>query len=153
MGYSFYVKKGKARLRIHAKSVARMKERIRKLTSRSNGWGGKRRKLALKQFIVGWVNYYKLADMKSLLLRVDEWYRRRLRAVIWKQWKRVRTRLRNLIKLGLSNSKAWEYANTRKSYWHTANSPILTRSITNERLNLSGYVFFSNRYSLVNGVN
>lgn len=153
LGYSFYIVNGKARLRIHAKSVAKMKERIRKLTSRSNGWGDERRKLALKQFIIGWVNYYKLADMKTLLLRVDEWYRRRLRMVIWKQWKRVRTRLRNLIKLGLPKSKAWEYANTRKSYWRTANSPILKRSITSDRLCLSGYVFFSNRYSLVYGVN
>jgi group II intron reverse transcriptase/maturase len=153
LGYSFYIVKGKARLRIHAKSVAKMKERIRELTSRSNGWGDERRKLALKQFIIGWVNYYKLADMKTLLLHIDEWYRRRLRMVIWKQWKRVRTRLRNLIKLGLPKSKAWEYANTRKSYWRTAHSPILTRSITNDRLNLSGYVFFSYRYSLVYGVN
>ena len=145
--------KGKARLRIHAKSVAKMKERIRKLTSRSNSWGDERRKLALKQFIIGWVNYFKLADMKTLLLEIDEWYRRRLRMVIWKQWKRVRTRLRNLMKLGLSKSKAWEYANTRKSYWRTAHSPILTRTITNDRLNLSGYVFFSYRYRLVYGVN
>ena len=153
LGYSFYVKKGIARLRIHAKSVARMKGRIRKLTSRSNGWGDGRRKLELKQFIIGWMNYYKLADMKSLLQQIDEWYRRRLRAVIWKRWKLVRTRLRNLMKLGLPKSKAWEYANTRKSYWHTARSPILSRTITNNRLSLSGYVFFSERYCLVNGIN
>jgi len=153
LGYSFYIMKGEARLRIHAKSVTKMKERIRTLTSRSNGWGDERRKLALKQFIIGWVNYYKLADMKSLLLRIDEWYRRRLRAVIWKQWKRVRTRLRNLVKLGIPKSKAWEFANTRKSYWRTAYSPILTRSITNDRLSTSGYVFFSGHYSLVYGVN
>jgi len=58
LGYSFYIRKGEARLRIHPKSVARMKERIKMLTSRSNGWGNERRKLALKQFIIGWVNYY-----------------------------------------------------------------------------------------------
>jgi len=153
LGYSFYIRKGKARLRIHPKSVARMKERVRSLTSRSNGWGNERRKLALRQFIYGWVNYYKLADMKILLCQIDQWYRRRLRAVIWKQWKQVRTRLRNLTKLGLSKSKAWMYANTRKSYWHTANSPILNTTITSKRLRLSGYVFFSDRYGKVNGVN
>lgn len=153
LGYSFYVKKGEGRLRIHAKSLAKMKERIRTLTSRSNGWGNARRKLALKQYIIGWVNYFRLADIKSLLPRVDEWYRRRLRAIIWKQWKLIRTRFGNLIKLGITKYKAWEYANTRKSYWHTANSPILTRAVTNERLKLAGYILFSDSYRKVNGIN
>ena len=72
LGYSFYVNKGVGRLRVHAKSLAKMKERIRTLTSRSNGWGNARRKLALKLYITGWVNYFKLADIKSLLPRVDE---------------------------------------------------------------------------------
>jgi group II intron reverse transcriptase/maturase len=146
LGYSFYVKKGEGRLRIHAKSLAKMKERIRTLTSRSNGWGNARRKLALKQYIIGWVNYFRLADMKSLLPRVDEWYRRRLRAIIWKQWKRIRTRFRNLIKLGILKYKAWEYANTRKSYWRTANSPILKRAIANSRLKQAGYTLFVDVY-------
>jgi hypothetical protein len=123
-----------------------MKERIRTLTSRSNGWGNARRKLALKQYIIGWVNYFRLADMKSLLPRVDEWYRRRLRAIIWKQWKRIRTRFRNLIKLGILKYKAWEYANTRKSYWRTANSPILKRAIANSRLKQAGYTLFVDVY-------
>lgn len=122
LGYSFYKTKGEGRLRIHPKSVAKMKARLKELTSRSNGWGNSRRKEALRQYITGWVNYFKLEDMKSLLLRIDEWYRRRIRMVIWKQWKRIRTKLANLIKLGVKKSKAWEWANTRKSYWHTANS-------------------------------
>src|SRR5690606_36477588 len=77
LGYSFYKRKGKGRLRIHPKSVAKIKE----LTSRSNGWGNARRKEALHQYITGWVNYFKLADMMKLLLRIDEWYRRRIRMV------------------------------------------------------------------------
>jgi len=149
LGYSFYVYKGVGRLRVHPKSIAKMKERIRTLTSRSNGWGYARRKEALSQFITGWVNYFKLADMTKLLSNVDEWYRRRLRMVIWKLWKRVRTRWRNLIKLGINKYKAWEWANTRKSYWHTANSFILSRTVTNERLRLAGYVFFSDYYRFV----
>jgi group II intron reverse transcriptase/maturase len=149
LGYSFYVYKGVGRLRVHPKSIAKMKERIRTLTSRSNGWGYARRKEALSQFITGWVNYFKLADMHKLLLRVDEWYRRRLRMVIWKQWKRVRTRWRNLIKLGINKYKAWEWANTRKGYWHIANSFILSRSVTNDRLKQAGFVFFSDYYRSV----
>ncbi len=153
LGYSFYVYKGEGRLRVHPKSIAKMKERIKTLTSRSNGWGYARRKVALRQYITGWVNYFKLADMKTLLRGVDMWYRRRLRMIIWKHWKRVRTRGRNLTKLGINKYKAWEYANTRKGYWRTARSPILTRSITSYRLNQAGYTFFSDYYRLVNGIN
>jgi group II intron reverse transcriptase/maturase len=153
LGYSFYENGKGGRLRIHPKSVSKMKDRIKELTSRSNGWGDARRKETLKQYITGWVNYFHLADMKKLLLQVDEWYRRRLRMVIWKQWKWIRTRLRNLIKLGVAKYKAWEYANTRKGYWHIANSPILNTSITNERLKQAGYIFFTDYYRIVNGVN
>jgi len=149
LGYSFYVYKGEGRLRVHPRSIAKMKDRIKVLTSRSNGWGYERRKEALRQYITGWVNYFKLADMMALLEKVDEWYRRRLRMVVWKQWKRVRTRGRNLMKLGIAKYKAWEWANTRKGYWHTANSYILSRTITNERLGKAGYLFFSDYYRAV----
>jgi len=153
LGYSFYKAKGEGRLRIHPKSVQKMKAKIKELTSRSNGWGNERRKEALRQYITGWVQYFKLADMKELLIRTDEWYRRRLRMVIWKQWKRTKTKLKNLIRLGINKSKAWEWANTRKGYWHTANSFILSRTITNERLRKAGYVFLSDHYRKVRAVN
>ncbi len=146
LGYSFYVYKGEGRLRIHPKSVAKMKAGIKKLTSRSNGWGSDRRKEALSQYIKGWVQYFKLADMKKLLIRVDEWYRRRLRMVIWKQWKRIKTRMANLRKLGINKHKAYEWANTRKGYWHIAGSYILATTITTERLRLAGFVFLSDYF-------
>lgn len=149
LGYSFYKTKGEGRLRVHPKSVAKMKARIKELTSRSNGWGNDRRKEALRQYITGWVNYFKLADMQSLLLRIDEWYRRRIRMVIWKQWKRISTKLTNLVKLGVKKTKAWEWANTRKGYWHIANSFILATTITTERLRLAGYVFLTEHYQKV----
>jgi len=150
LGYSFYRYGKEGRLRIHSKSIAKMKERIKTLTSRSNGWGDARRKEALRQYITGWVNYFKLAEMKSILLQVDDWYRRRLRMAIWKQWKRIITRFRNLQKLGIEKYKAWEFANTRKGYWRTANSPILNRSITSNRLKQSGYIFLTDYFRKVN---
>jgi RNA-directed DNA polymerase len=153
LGYSFYRYKGKCQLRVHPKSVLKMREKLKELTSRSNGWGNERRKESLKQYIVGWVNYFKLANMKGLLLQTDEWYRRRLRMVIWKQWRRISTKFKNLIKLGINKHKAWEYANTRKSYWRTANSPILNRTVTNERLKQAGYIFLSDYYRKVRVVN
>ncbi|RLD68980.1 MAG: hypothetical protein DRI95_01425 [Bacteroidetes bacterium] len=149
LGYSFYKTKGETRFRIHPKSVLKMRSKIRELTKRSNGWGKERRKRQLSYFIKGWISYYKYVDMKSLMNNTDEWYRRRLRMIIWKQWKRIRTRGRNLIKLGINKYKAWEFANTHKSYWRTANSPILNTSITNDRLKQSGYIFFSDYYKQV----
>ncbi len=89
---------------------------------------------AFSQYIKGWVQYFKLAEMRKLLERTDRWYRRRLRMVIWKQWKRIKTKMVNLIKLGINKYKAYEWANTRKGYWHIANSYILSRTITDERL-------------------
>lgn len=146
LGYSFYKLKGEGRLRVHAKSVTRMRLRIRELTSRSNGWGNAKRKEMLKQYITGWTQYFKLADMKKLLIATDKWYRRRLRMVFWKQWKRIRTRHENLVKLGIDRAKAWEYANTRKGYWRIANSWILSTSVTNERLTEAGYVSLTDCY-------
>ena len=146
LGYSFYKTKGIWRLRLHPGSAVKMKARIKELKSRSNGWGNDGRKERLKQFITGWVNYFKLADMKKLLLATDEWHRRRLRAVFWKQWKRVRTRWVNLKRLGINAQKAWEFANTRKSYWRVTNSEILNYSVTNRRLVLAGYVMLTDSY-------
>ena len=126
-----------------------MKSKLRLLTSRSNGWGKVRRKGELSLFIKGWINYYKYADIQKLLKRVDEWYRRGLRMVIWKQWKKIKTKQRNLVKFGINKYKAWEFANTRKSYWRTSCSPIFSSSITNELLKRSGYIFMSDYYKQV----
>lgn len=153
LGYSFYKKRGKGRLRVHPKSISRMKAKLKELTSRSNGWGYERRKEKLRQYITGWVNYFKLADMGKLLKKIDEWYRRRLRMVMWKQWKWSKTKLANLMKLGIKKSKAWEWANTRKGYWRVSNSFILTTSITNERLRQAGYVFLTDYFRKVRVVN
>jgi len=72
LGYAFYINKNRdAGLRVHPKSAARMKSKVREITSRSNGMGYEQRKVKLKQFITGWVNYFKLADMRDLLNRTD----------------------------------------------------------------------------------
>ena len=150
LGYSFRIATGGvAALYVHPKSVAKMKAKIRKLTSRSNGWGNDYRKLKLKQFITGWVQYFKLAGMKTLLQNTDEWMRHRIRALIWKQWKKTRTKYKNLRKLGISHSGAYKVANTSKGYWRAVEGVIVKTALTNERLKQSGYVFFSDYYQKV----
>jgi len=150
LGYAFYINKNRdASVRVHPKSVAKMKARIREITSRSNGTGYEQRKLRLKQFITGWVNYFKLADMKSLLKATDQWLRRRIRMVIWKQWKRVRTRYAKLRQLGIVDWVAWEGANIRKGYWRVARNPIIAKAISAERLKKAGYINFLEYYESV----
>lgn len=149
LGFSFYRMKGKTRIRIHPKSVAKMRSKVKELTSRSNGMGNETRTMKLRRYIIGWINYFKLADIKSLLQQTDEWMRRRIRMIYWKQWKRVKTKLKMLKSLGIHEQKAWEYANTRKSYWRTSRSPILSKSLTNNVIKGFGFLFFSEYYRQV----
>ena len=120
LGYGFYRYKGKCKMRVHPKSIAKMRARLKELTSRNNGWGNERRALKLTQFIRGWINYFSLADMKQVLRSTDEWLRRRIRAVYWKQWKKVKTRYRMIQKFGLPEWKVHEMANCRKGTWRAA---------------------------------
>jgi RNA-directed DNA polymerase len=149
LGFSFYRLKGKTRIRIHPKSVAKMRRKVKELTSRSNGMGNESRAIKLRRYIMGWINYFKIADIKKLLSVTDEWMRRRIRMIYWKQWKRVRTKFKMLKSLGIREQKAWEYANTRKSYWRTSNSPILSKSLTNNVVKGFGFLFFSEYYRQV----
>ena len=148
LGFSFYYnrKKGEYSIRVHGKPIKKFMEKLKELTGRSNGLSMNMRLLKLKQCIHGWVNYFRIADMKTLAKKLDEWVRRRIRMVIWKTWKRVRTRFKSLQKLGLDKSKAWEYANTRKGYWRISNSPILQRTLTNNILEKRGLVSISAIY-------
>jgi hypothetical protein len=97
-------------------------------------------------YIRGWIGYFALASLKAKAHEWDGWIRRRLRMYIWKQWKRVKTRFNNLKKLGVDKEKAWMWANTRKGYWRTAGSQILTTTLTNEYLREQGYVELSEMY-------
>ena len=92
------------------------------------------------------MNYYKLADMGTYLQSIDEWMRRRIRMVFWKKWKRVRTRWRNLLKLGISNRNAGILANSRKGYWRIASSPTLQTALSSQRLERAGFQFCYSYY-------
>ena len=139
LGHSFYFTKGKCRLCVHKKTKDKFKRKVKSLTGRSNGMGYAQRKEVLWQTFRGWLEYFKYADMKTMLKPLDQWYRRRLRMCIWKCWKKVKTRYANLQKCGIPRGKAWEWANTRKGYWHISNSYILARALRNELLMQAGY--------------
>lgn len=149
LGYTFYTKKGEMGIRVHQVSIKKLKGKLKSITGRSNAMSMELRAVKLKQLIVGWIGYFKLADMKSTLRELDEWLRRRLRLCYWKQWKKIKTKHDNLVKLGVENWKAWEHANTRKGYWRISNSPILATTLTNKYLREQGFITLSERYSQV----
>ena len=147
LGYTFYRFRGKCRFRVHPKSVAKMKNRIRELTDRNKGISNEEREKKYQEYVRGWVNYFKLADMKWLLMKTDEWARRRIRAIYWKQWKRVRTRYRILRKLKLEHWQAMKLANSRCGYWRMAG--MLNAVITKKIIAKLGYISMLDYYLIV----
>lgn len=146
LGYSFYKYRGKCRFKVHPKSVTKMKNKIRKLTNRRNGWGNEYRALKLTQFIRGWVNYFKMADMKSLLIKTDKWLRHKIRAIYWKQWKKVKTKFKELKALGVKEEKAWICANMRNGNWYCSGYFVLQTAFNNKKLRELGYLTFTELY-------
>lgn len=147
LGYGFRIYSGKCRLRLHQKTEAKLRRRLKAITSRSNGMGYQKRKAALAQYLRGWTEYYNLADMGNKVKEIDQWLRRRIRMCIWKSWKRVRTRIRNLIKCGIDKRKAYEWGNTSKAYWRIADSWIATRAMPNDALHRQGYTWIGCYYT------
>lgn len=146
LGFSFYQSKGKIEIRVHPKSIEKFKDKIRTITSRSNAMSMETRYLKLRQVIRGWVNYFKIANMSRIAQKLDEWIRRRIRMCYWKQWKKIKTKHDNLVKLGIDKQKAWEYANTRKSYWRISSTPFLHQALNNKTLEKLGYTSVSSVY-------
>ena len=138
LGYSFYMSKGKCQLTVHPKSKAKMKAKLKELTSRSNGMGYAKRKQKLEEYIRGWVGYFHLANMKRLLMDTDSWLRRRIRMCIWKAWKLPKTRIKNLIRCGINeyDARRWGYV---KGYWKVSGSPIMQRAASSQKLHDAGY--------------
>ena len=134
---------------MHPSSIKRLKDNIRKLTNRNWSVSMEYRIKKLNQLKAGWIHYFKYCDMQSLMKEIDVWTRRRLRAVRWKEWKKVKTKKYNLIKLGVDKSKAWEYANSRKKYWRISNSWILHKTLTIQYWKSQGFHGFYNYYSKV----
>ena len=114
--------------------------------SRNNGWSSEYRKQRLTWYIRGWLNYFKFAGLKSRIKEWDGWLRHRIRMCIWKSWKRVRTRYRNLKKLIPDESRVRMAAFCRKKYWRMASHPTVQAALSDERLLRAGYPTFKMYY-------
>ncbi|MFI7135114.1 group II intron reverse transcriptase/maturase [Nonomuraea sp. NPDC050153] len=131
LGFGFYFSRSGVRVRVDPKAVKRLKGRIRELTSRRWSVSMICRIDRLNQYTTGWMAYFHLADTPRVFRDLDEWFRRRMRQVRWKEWKRFTARRQNLRRLGIPDDKAREWASSSKGYWRIAGSPILSRALPN----------------------
>ena len=145
LGFSFTYHK-EPKVRIAKESLKRMKNKVREITSRKMPYPMEYRIQKLNQYLMGWCGYFALADTKSIFLELDKWIRRRLRMCLWKNWKKPKTKIRNLIQLGVPQWQAYEWGNTRKSYWRISNSPILHRTLGNSYWRNQGLKSLEARY-------
>lgn len=146
LGFTLGKNGGGIYIRAHGKSLTKAKRKLKELTRRNQGRNVRKVMENVKVYIRGWVGYYYIASMKRILQSWNEWLRRRFRMYIWKQWKKPKTKVKNLRKLGIPEDKAYQWGNSRLGYWRIAGSPVLKCSITNERLTLAGYYDFPVQY-------
>ena len=125
-------------IRTHAKSLKKAKQKLKELTSRSQGRNVRAVMMKVQIYMTGWLAYFGIARMRNTIAEWNGWLRRRIRMYIWKQWKKPKTRVQNLIKLGMEPWKAYRNGNTRKGYWAVAGSGILNTTITDKRLAQAG---------------
>ena len=145
LGYGFY--RSGRRLRVHPETMKRMKERVRELTKRKCPWPEEIRQKRLTEYIRGWVNYFKLADMKSILERTDSWMRRRIRAIYLKRWKKPKTKYKKLLEMKVPKGQAKRIAYSSKKPWRIAYTTIIHRAFSVRKLQRLGYPTFSYYYS------
>ncbi|WP_077212863.1 group II intron reverse transcriptase/maturase [Bacillus dakarensis] len=148
LGFSFTSGK-EPKVRIAKESLMRMKKKVREITSRKMPYPMEYRIQKLNQYLLGWCGYFALADTKSIFKDLEGWVRRRLRMCLWKNWKKPKTKIRNLINLGVPEWKAYEWGNSRKGYWRISNSPILHKTLGNSYWNNRGLKSLHERYEIL----
>lgn len=141
LGYGFYyTKTGIIKPKPHLKSIQKFKRKLKQFTKRSCSISLDERIVKLNQVIRGWINYFRIANMKECLKNITSHLNRRIRCIIWKQWKIPKHRIICLIKLGINKNTAKACAYARKSYWATSRVYPIQRAISNERLKRKGLV-------------
>jgi len=106
----------------------------------------------LEEITRGWINYYRFANIVAKLRDIDTWTRNRLRYCIWKHWKKPNKRMRSFIRLGVPKGQAYAWSRSRMGGWAIAQSPMMITTVTIKRLQLKGYVSFSQQLSKVRRV-
>jgi RNA-directed DNA polymerase len=134
LGFTF--KRGN--IQWHAKALLKFKQRIRELTNRNWGVSMQYQLFKVSQYLRGWINYFGIANGYQLCVDLDHWIRRRVRMAYWRQWRKVRTRVRSMKKLGVSLSTAIACGITSKGPWRSAKTPGIQQALSNAYLKEQG---------------
>jgi len=145
LGFSF-TQCWEVKLRIAPKTKQKFKDKIRQITNRNWGISMEERLKKLNSYLMGWSGYFGIIQTKSVLQELDEWIRRRLRACLLKQWKKCKTKLTNLVALGIPEKWAGCIAFSRKQYWRLANSPQINKALGLAYWREQGLVRLVDRY-------
>lgn len=121
----------------------RVRQSLKKLTKRNRGVALSEILEEIRQKMRGWLQYYGVGKLTKFVRKLDEWVRSRIRQYIWKQWKKIKTKITNLKRLGLSGNESYIAANTRKGTWRTAHSKTLYLTLTNKKLEGLGLINLS----------
>ena len=132
-------------IRVHGKSWKKMKE----LSSRRSCQSIRPSLQEIKEYMRGWLNYYGVADMKKKIDDLNKWLYHRIRMCIWKQWKKPKTKIRNLLKMGVPKDLAWQAGNSRRGYWFVTHTIAVNLAMTKERLINSGFYDLATAYQSV----
>ena len=136
LGFTFKA----GRIQWHPKTLLKFKQRIRRLTNRNWGVSMKYQLFKTSQFIRGWINYYGIANCYQLCVDLDHWVRRRVRMAYWRQWRKPRTKVRNLMRRGVHVQSAVACGLTSKGPWRSSKTPGINQALSNAYLKSAGLV-------------
>lgn len=136
-------------VRVHPKSWKKFKSKLKTLSSRKKCQSIKPSLEKIKVYARGWLNYYGIASMKNNIEDINGWLYHRIRMCIWKQWKKPKTKVRNLLKMGVPMELAWQAGNSRRGYWFTTHTVAVNMAMTKERLINSGFYDLATAYQSV----
>ncbi|MFO0942579.1 MAG: group II intron maturase-specific domain-containing protein [Pirellulales bacterium] len=128
------------KIRVSPKKIKKFKIRVREITRRNRGVSMKARVVELRRYLQGWVGYFRLVPLKSIYEDLDKWIRRRVRACFWRQWRQPRTRIRNLLKLGVPKVEALTHGCSGKGPWVMSSSKAVHMALSLDFLRRLGVV-------------
>ncbi len=150
LGFSFFKRKGEVRIRVATRSLDRFRAKLRRLTKRTRS--GKLEDILqnINQYTMGWIGYFQQANTPSVFEDLDRWIRRRLRQMVWKRWKRGKTRYTELVKLGVPRERAALSA-VGTSPWRMSKSPGVHEALNNAYWRNLGLKSLTSRYQELRG--
>lgn len=136
LGYRFRGFGG--RLEVSSKNLRKFKDRVKEITRRNKGRSMCSRLVELRRYFQGWIGYFRYGLTRTQLKYFDKWVRRRIRACYWRQWYRVRTRIRMLLKLGVRRDEAFSHGSSGRGPWVMSSSAAVHVALSIEYLRTQG---------------